>query len=126
MGKYKVSFNERAQSITMDLSGHFSDEEAMSFVTDFMKMSSQVKTTDTYLILDCGKLFLYPYEVRAKLEAVFGLYKQSGYKLVRIILFKPQKELGRKLEELAKLVSLNLELIFVDRSISDTGEQVKI
>lgn len=126
MGKYKVTFNEKAQSITMDLSGNFSEEDAISFVNDFIKMSKQVKTDETFLILDCGKLFLYPYEVRAKLEGVFGLYKQSGYRLVRMRLFKPQKELGRKFEELAKLVGLNLELIFVDRSISDISEQVKI
>lgn len=126
MGKYKVTFNEKAQSITMDLSGNFSDEDAISFVNDFMKISNRVKTNDTYLILDCGKLFLYPYEVRAKLEAVFGLYKQSGYRLVRMRLFQPQKELGRKFKELAKLVGLSLDLMFVDWLISDTGEQVKI
>lgn len=121
MGKYKVTFNEKAQSITMDLSGNFSEEDAISFVNDFIKMSKQVKTNDTYLILDCGKLFLYPCEVKAKLEAVFALYKQSGYKLVRIRVFKPQKELGRKCKELAKLVNLKLELEFVDGSIADNG-----
>ena len=42
MGKYKVSFNDKTQSITMDLSGHFSDNDAMSFVNDFMKISKQV------------------------------------------------------------------------------------
>lgn len=126
MGKYKVTFNEKSQSITMDLSGHFSESDAMSFVNDFIKLSQQVKTNDTYLILDCGKLFLYPCNVKAELEPVFGLYKQSGYKLVRMRLFKPQKVLGEKFEELAKLVGLNLELMFVDKQSSDIGEQVKI
>lgn len=126
MGKYKVNFSEKSQSITMDLSGHFSDYDAMSFVNDFIKLSKKVKTNDTYLILDCGKLFLYPFEVRAKLEAVFELYKQVGYKMVRMRLFKPQKALGMKFKELAKLVGLNLELEFVDRLNLDTGEQVKI
>jgi hypothetical protein len=125
MGKYKVSFNEKTQSIIMDLSGDFSDEDAISFVNDFIKMSKQVKTSDTYLILDCGKLFLYPCDVKIKLEAVFGLYKQTGYKLIKMRLFKPQKELGRKLKELAKLVNLKLELEFVDKSISDNGENIK-
>lgn len=119
MGKYKVSFNEKAQSLTMDLSGHFSDEDAKGFVNDFIKLSKQVKTNDTYLILDCGKLFIYPCDVRDKLEAVFGLYKQSGYKLVRAKLFNPQKELGRKFEELAKRIGLSLELMFVDKPILD-------
>jgi hypothetical protein len=122
MGKYKVTFNEKAQSITMDLSGNFTDDDAMSFVNDFIEMSKQVRTDDTYLILDCGKLFLYPCEVKVKLEAVFGLYKESGYRLVRMRLFKPQKELGRKFEELAKQLGLNLELMFVDAAIPDNGK----
>ena len=126
MGKYKVTFNEKAQSITMDLSGYFSDEDAISFVNDFIKMSKRVKTNDTYLILDCGRLFLYPCEVRNKLEVVFELYKQIGYKLVRMRLFKPQKELGRNFKELARIVGLSLDLTFTDRLISDTGEQVKM
>ncbi|MFW2490405.1 hypothetical protein D2A34_19585 [Clostridium chromiireducens] len=126
MGKYKVSFNEKSQSITMDLSGYFSDNDAIAFVNDFIKISTKVKTADTYLILDSGKLLLYPCEAKVKLKAVFELYKQSGYKLVRIKLFKPQKELARKLEELAKLVGLNLEILFIDKLTSDNGKQIKI
>jgi hypothetical protein len=125
MGKYKVIFDQQAQSITMDLSGHFSDNDAIGFVNDFIKISKQVKTSDTYLTLDCGKLFLYPYEVRVKLKAVFELYKHSGYKLVRMRLFNPQKELARKFEELAKLVGLSLETIFVDRLVLNGGKQIK-
>lgn len=119
MGKYKVSFNEKSQSITMDLSGYFSDDDAIAFVNDFIKMSKQVKTNDTYLILDCGRLFLYPCEVKVKLKAIFELYKQSGYKLVRMRLFNPQKELGTKFEELARIVGLSLETLFVDRLAFD-------
>lgn len=126
MGKYKVTFNKKTQSITMDLSGYFSDEDAIAFVNDFIKISMQVKTSDTYLVIDCGKLYLYPYEVRAKLEAVFELYKQSGYKLIRMVLFKPQKELGRKVQQLAKIVGLSLELVFVEKSMSDAGQEVKV
>lgn len=126
MGRYKVTHNEKAQSITMDLSGYFTDEDAMAFVNDFIKMSKRVKTNDTYLILDCGKLFLYPCDVKVKLEPVFQLYKQTGYKLIRMRLFNPQKELGRKFKELAKMVGLNLELTFIDMKVTDGGEKIRL
>lgn len=126
MGKYKIAFNKKTSSIMMDLSGYFSDEDFISFTSDFIKISKRIKTNHAYLNLDCGKLLLYPCDVRAKLQALFVLYKQNGYRIVRIKLFKPQKELGRKFQELAKLVGLKLELIFVDMGISHTDKQVVI
>ena len=114
MGKYAVTYNSEAHNITMELSGYFTDNDAARFVDDFLKMSRSINVHDTYLILDCGKLHLYPRDVKIALKDIFKLYKETGYKLVRMKLFKPQKELARKLYELAEDVGLTLENMFME------------
>lgn len=114
MGKYAVTYYSEEQNITMELSGFFTDNDAVNFVRDFLKMSSKVNVKDTYLVLECGRLQLYPYDVKVALKDIFIMYKDIGYKLVRIKLFKPQKELARKVKELADEVGLSLENMFVE------------
>lgn len=114
MGKYAVTYHSEAQNITMELSGFFTESDGARFVKDFLEMSSRINVSDTYLLLDCGKLHLYPRDVKSELKEIFKLYKATGYKLVRIKLFKPQKELARKVSELAEEVGLTLENMFVE------------
>lgn len=114
MGKYVVSMDENLNSIKIELSGFFTDNDANNFVTDFVELSNKVKTENTYLTFDCGKLFLYPCDAKYKLRDVFKLYKNIGYKLIRMKLYKPQKELARKFTELAEEIGLNLETMFIE------------
>ena len=114
MVKYAVSINEKMKSINMVLSGFFTDNDANNFVRDFIELSNKVKTEDAYLVFDCGKLFLYPCEAKLKLRNIFKLYKDIGYKLVRMKLYKPQKELARKFKELGEEIGLNLDTMFIE------------
>ena len=59
MGKYRVTEDKKANSIIMELSGYFTDEDAINYVKNFVEISNRVKTEDTYLVLDCGSLYIY-------------------------------------------------------------------
>lgn len=115
MGKYKVSFDDKASSIVMELSGHFSDDDARNFVHDFINLSNKYKTDDTNLILDSGLLFIYPCDIKDKLSNIFKLYKDLGYNLVRFKVFKAQKEMVRKVKELCVYYDLNYDIFITDK-----------
>lgn len=114
MGKYRVSYDDKASSIVMELSGYFTDDDAINFVHDFIHLSNKCKTDETNLILDSGLLFIYPCYIRDKLSEIFKLYKDLGYKLVRFKVFKAQKEMVRKVKELCIQYDLNYDIFIID------------
>lgn len=115
MGQYKVAYDEKAGSLNMNISGHFTEEDGINYMNDFVEMSSKYQTTETYLTLDCGLLFIYPCYVIEALHEVFKVYKDLGYKLVRFKVFKAQKEMARKFIELCNIVGLEHDVFEVDR-----------
>lgn len=123
MGKYVCNFEERTNCIKMVLSGFFTGTDAENYVRDLVKETYRVKNfvkskttgcaSDIYLELDSILLGFYPCDVKAKLKGVFELYKHLGYKLIRLKLNRPQKELARKFGLLCEEIGLNWEVMFV-------------
>lgn len=73
MGKYRVTEDKKANSIIMELSGYFTDEDAINYVKNFVEISNRVKTEDTYLVLDCGLLYIsnrYDTEIERYIYAI--------------------------------------------------------
>lgn len=114
MGRYEVSYDEKAGSINMYLSGFFSEEDANNYVNDFIALSKRYQTTDTYLILDSALLFIYPHDMIGALSDIFKMYKAFEYKLVRLKIFKAQKEMMNKFIEMCDRVGLKHDIFYID------------
>ena len=70
---------------------------------------------NTIIVFDLSRYKLYPYYVEQALRPFFEIYKARCYKRVIMNLFKPQKVLGYKMEQLAKKLFLRdmLEIVYM-------------
>lgn len=114
MGRYSVNYDEKAGSINMYLSGFFNEEDGANYVKDFIDLSKKYQTSETYLILDCALLFIYPCDIIVTLLDVFKMYKAFNYKLVRFKIYKAQKEMMNKFNELCNRVGINYDTFYID------------
>lgn len=116
MGKYRVTEDKKANSIIMELSGYFTDEDAINYVKNFVEISNRVKTEDTYLVLDCGLLYIYiyPIDMIPRLKDIFMLYRQMGYKKIIFKLYKAQKEMALKACILSEMFGMEYGINIVD------------
>ena len=119
MGQWKIKSDTNKEGndiFRIELIGDLPLETAPDFLRDFNYAQNHIKDyNNTIIVFDLSRYKLYPCYVEQALRPFFEIYKARCYKRVIMNLFKPQKVLGYKMEQLAKKLFLRdmLEIVYI-------------
>ena len=119
MGQWKIKNDtnkEGNEILRIELIGDLPLETAPDFLRDFNYAQNYIKDyNNTIIVFDLSRYKLYPKFTEQALRPFFEIYKARRYKRVIMNLFKPQKVLGSKMEQLAKKLFLRdmLEIVYM-------------
>ena len=115
MGYWKIDADNEKQLLNIELVGEIPYEQALKFLPDFFKAQEKIEPKECKIVFDLGRYKLYPSQVEEILKIFFEIYRDKEYKVVVMKIFRPQKELARKMRLLSEKVGLTtLEFFIID------------
>lgn len=117
MGSYLINVDSAQKEVYVEVTGKFSYEEGMNFVTEFRSKTSTIESTVYDFECKCIGLNIADAESLPTLESAFNEYKQCEFKSYKMIV-EPDKE-SKTLTTSAGLVKSQLGRLSRKAGIAD-------
>ncbi|WP_160035342.1 hypothetical protein [Paenibacillus sp. An7] len=91
MGSYLIKVESVRKEVYVEVTGKFTYEEGMNFVTEFRSKTSEIESNDYDFVCKCVGLNIADAESLPTLESAFSEYKKCEFKTYKMIV-EPDKE----------------------------------
>lgn len=79
-GSYEITVDSVGKTVNIYVSGSANPEAIQEFLNEYNSKTSKIQVSDFTLIVDCQEMSVETQDKVQKLEEVFKMYQQTGFK----------------------------------------------